>query len=270
MTSKFFGTDDYSPLWPLKFYTLSFLNSFRKPFISPLQDSKAFFVVGCGHSGTSLLASRLGNHEAILFIGRESRIFMPEQNPKIGKVIFQEWAFLAKQLGKQYILEKTPKHIHSFDYIKKLIPHAKFLLMTRNPFDNCASLYKRYPKLNNCISRWQTDNYAVQKLLSTPDCLQVKYENLTSAPIQSFKSIASFLEIPFEENIVNAQKTAYEKVKLNENMELRKKQVQEKISPKIGKFRTVFSDEQIAKVNKDTSEIAKAIGYDNTTFLNEF
>ena len=49
-------------------------------FVPAIPESAAFaFVLGCGHSGTTLVASRLGNHPAVALIPEETNIFEPRR-----------------------------------------------------------------------------------------------------------------------------------------------------------------------------------------------
>ena len=46
----------------------------------PIEGSAGFaFVLGCGHSGTTLIASRLGNHPAVALIPQETNLFEPRR-----------------------------------------------------------------------------------------------------------------------------------------------------------------------------------------------
>ena len=56
--------------------------------VRPQPDSDTFcFVTGCGHSGTTLLASKLGLHPDVLLISRESNIFAPQQGLRLARII---------------------------------------------------------------------------------------------------------------------------------------------------------------------------------------
>src|SRR6218665_2266888 len=55
------------------------------------------FVVGCGHSGTTLLAAKLGNHRDILGIGRETGILVASDGSlQEARRVIDEWQYFAE------------------------------------------------------------------------------------------------------------------------------------------------------------------------------
>lgn len=124
------------------------------------ESPKAIFIVGCGHSGTSLLNKILGTHPQVYPIGGESELFLPNRLhlPTVEKCII-EWLSRTTEKRASHFCEKTPRHIHKTAQIQALFPEAKFIYVTRNPLDCVASLHKRYENLESAVFRYQFDNY---------------------------------------------------------------------------------------------------------------
>jgi hypothetical protein len=112
------------------------------------------FILGCGHSGTTLLRKLIGNHKNILEINYESYIFYTKEIIK-----FDEWNNDRKLCNKKWICEKTPKHIYKIDMIYEYINDPKVIIIIRNGFDVITSLLQRYGNINIALNRYINDNY---------------------------------------------------------------------------------------------------------------
>ncbi|HWV57097.1 MAG TPA: hypothetical protein VNZ57_06465 [Longimicrobiales bacterium] len=69
------------------------------------------FIVGCGHSGTSLMLAVLRYHSSIYAIPRETN-FAYASNPMAAMKRFDMRTVVA---GKSRWVEKTPRHIRCMD-----------------------------------------------------------------------------------------------------------------------------------------------------------
>ena len=78
------------------------------------------FIVGCAHSGTTMLRHVLGMHQNIYAVPYEGRIFF-HSNIKI-RIAAAIWSFTAISKGKTRWLEKTPSHIYQLDRIFHIYP----------------------------------------------------------------------------------------------------------------------------------------------------
>lgn len=257
-----------------KFLALQVFNMWQflpNIFIRPESfDSKFFFVCGCGHSGTTLVAAKLGLSGNVFFTGRETNAFFPIKDLYGARRLALEWDHLAKLNGKSYILEKTPKHIHSIKMIKKVIPEAKFVVLTRNPLDSVASLYQRFGGMEACISRWNEDNDAGLKWIDDPQVILIKYEDLVTSPEKKFQDIFRFASLTWDPNILDAGPTDYEKVmQKSELYRKRVDQVSKPITPNLGSWKSFFSEKQAKRVFKKTERRALSLGYDRD-FLERF
>jgi len=225
--------------------------------------SDAFcFVTGCGHSGTTLLASKLGLHPDVLLISRESNIFAPQHGLRLARVIVQEWLAFARQEGRRVILEKSPKHVHCIGRIRRLLPAARIIVVVRNPLDTCASLFKRFGDLDLAIERWLMDNEAALAAQGQAATLLVRYEALTRAPADTLSAACSFLDIPWDPGLLERAGSVYgTDPGLRRNMAIRHEQVSQPIFDNNGKWAEVLTAEQADRVRERTAGLAGRLGY---------
>ena len=130
---------------------------------------KIIFIIGMPRSGTTLVQQILSSHPDVVGLG-ESILFtkMVQNNfyerkgdlvqdisklnketlVKIGedflKKIEQIIYSADNLINKKHILIKDPLNFRWMGFIKLIFPNAKVINCTRNPFDNCVSLYKTF------------------------------------------------------------------------------------------------------------------------------
>jgi len=269
MIYKYAALHNVSFSWWLRLLGKTLSNNFNSFFVKPIEANiRSCFVVGCGHSGTTLLAAKLGNSKQCYLISRETNTFMPSRGLYSSKLIAQEWIYAAETLGKSLVIEKTPKHIHCISRIRRILPDCKIIVTLRNPLDNCASLYMRFGNLKFAVDRWLIDNREVFRNMNSSGTLLIKYEDLTERPSLVFKNICSFLDIPWDASILHAQETGYSRVKPKGDLvAIRAAQVKNGITPNSGKWKQILSDEQACYVLRRTSTLAVSLGY-SQPFLN--
>lgn len=232
------------------------------PWVKPLETPlKTAFVVGCGHSGTTLLAAKLGRLEGCHVPGWETNIFLPDRGLIWSKAACAALLKTAETTGGKLMLEKTPKHVHCASRILSLLPQARFLVMTRNPLDNCASLFERFGRLDEAIERWNLDNRAALELLKIPLSRQVRYEDLVTRPAHTFEAAATFIGLRWDPTALDSGETAYSIDVLEANMALRAEQVSRAIEPKLETWRERLSTVQAQKVLAETAAVASLLGY---------
>ncbi|MFZ2267596.1 MAG: sulfotransferase [Azonexus sp.] len=232
---------------------------FAKPVLTKISTC---FVAGCGHSGTTLVAAKLGNSKECFLLGRETNNFSPVRGLYCAREVAYEWVSFAEGAKKKVLLEKTPKHIHSIERIRKIFPEARFILMVRNPLDNCASLFLRFGDLNFSIERWNIDNAKILRYLNDPGVKVVRYEDLTESPGIVLKQLADFVGMHWDESNLEAADNPYAKIEHEDtNMRLRAEQVGEQVRKNSGKWQLAFSDHQAEMVLNKTKWVAERLGY---------
>lgn len=221
------------------------------------------FIVGCGHSGTTLIAAKLGNHPECLTIAHETSIFLPAVNSLLcASRVLAEWSYFSQVAGDKVLVEKTPKHVHACKRIKALVPDANIIGVVRNPLDTISSLHKRFDDLNLCVERWLIDNRALINEAKAGRLTIVKFERITRAPEEQFKRICEFVGIPYSEQMLREGHTPFNSLRHRGNMVKRQTQVSGAIQENVGKWRTSLSDNDAKIVIRKTYALAKEFGYD--------
>ena len=221
-------------------------------------------IVGCGHSGTTLLSGKLSRHPEVLAIGRETAIFSPPVNHRCVKRIVAEWDYMATHFAKKVIIEKTPKHIHSIKKIHKIVPNTFSIVTIRNPLDNIASLHLRFQDLELATNRWLVDNANVPAILRSPNVITVRFEKLTKEPESEFRRICHFTGVSFEKAMLYAGSTSWDPiadVKKGSNMATRATQVEKPINERVDTWKEILTTKEALDIESKTKKIAQALGY---------
>lgn len=229
--------------------------------------TKMLFVVGCGHSGTTLVSAKLGNHSKIYLVGKESYIFCPWRSLEDAKSSVLEWQEQAKREGAQFVVEKTPKHAHVPERIARIVPAANFIVVYRNPLDTVASLFSRFGDLDYAITRWLLDTRASIKVATHRNSTVCHYETLTQKPHATFERLCSELGLEFEESMLDAGKTAYGDNQKHPNMRLRQEQVQQAVVSRTGRWKEVLTQKQVDKIVYNTEKLSTQLGYELDQFF---
>jgi hypothetical protein len=152
------------------------------------------FIVGCGHSGTSLLLAILGSHSKIYAVPYESSVAFSKTPASILKS-FEQHAIAA---GKPRWVEKTPKHIHCIGNLLALCPDAKIVLILRDGRDVACSIQDRTSSLETGIRRWVEDNRAGRQFWGHPQVFVTKYEYLIERFEGAVTDILAFVGEQYE------------------------------------------------------------------------
>lgn len=220
------------------------------------------FIVGCGHSGTTLLASRLGLSSNIYLIPKETSAYLLGNSLKKTRAIVNLALDQAKAAGCLVMLEKTPKHVYCYDRIRRLHPSARFICIVRNPLDNIASLYRRFNDINLSCERYIYDNTTLWELQRNESCLLLRYEDLTEKPEETLASTIKWLGCPWEQSVLGTNVIFQLKKDSKENQVRRYSQVAKPIHPNSGGYKNIFSPQQTAFVLSKTTGIARLLGYE--------
>ena len=160
------------------------------------------FIVGCGHSGTTLLLRIIGSHPKIHPILEETYIFANGPWRRIRA--FDMEAYLG---GFRRWVEKTPAHIRHLGAIFARRPHARVILMLRDGRDVAMSIAKRTGDLSFGARRWVEDNLVGQRWWDDPRVLVVKYEDVVAEFDAEMRRVFAFLG----EELVEQAKAFHEK-----------------------------------------------------------
>jgi len=122
------------------------------------------------------------------------------------------YSFYAKKEGKIFWGDKTPSFFRKIDVLKKLFPEAKFIHIVRDGRDIFNSWRKMDPTKNNAPVIALDWIYKIKKIeksfqkMNPKDNLTIRYEDLLDDPKKTVSSIGKFLEIDFEETMLEFYK----------------------------------------------------------------
>lgn len=151
------------------------------------------FIVGCGHSGTSIMLRVLGNHPNLHAIPKETAVFLTADSTL--KYRMHSWDKECFEAGHSRWIEKTPPHIFQISRFLSIRPKSQFVLMIRDGRDVVCSLKKRvgYSKVQDRIDRWVFDNKAGLRFWDHPQVKVVRYEDFVENPEQTTRDLFDFL-----------------------------------------------------------------------------
>jgi tetratricopeptide (TPR) repeat protein len=200
-------------------------------------DSTPIFILGLPRSGTTLVEQILASHPEVFgagelavlitlieaFCSRESAGQFPEcilnldkdVFDKIGATYIEEIRKYAK--GEKHITDKMPDNFLRIGLIKTILPNAKVIHCTRNPMDNCFSIFKndfkglfkyaydmdelgKYYKLYRDLMEYWEKNL--------PEFIcSIKYEELVSDQESQTKNLLDFCNLSWDEACLSFHKT---------------------------------------------------------------
>jgi len=143
---------------------------------------KRVFVVGCGHSGTSILIRLLGSHPDIYAIPEETSLFMHDRSKKELKRQLKSFDDEALGLGNKLWVEKTPKHVRKISTIVSVSPGAIIIGITRDPRDVACSIKARGFTFEEGVKRWINDNTCLLEAKKTYPIHVLSLEDLVRSP----------------------------------------------------------------------------------------
>lgn len=225
------------------------------------------FICGCGHSGTTLLATLLATHDDVYLPFEETNIFF-KWTP-LAWLRYRKLEKNAERAGKHTLIEKTPRHVRRVDRIRRMVPGARFVMPVRDGRDVVASLGKRLGDPRAGLDRWISDNSLVLAERGRPDVLIYRYEDLVQDPRGVVAGICAFLQLPFNEDLLRFHEKASGEwgsraavAQNGEHVALRNRQVRQPIYDGRGRWRTELGAEELAELTKGRGRaLMEAFGY---------
>jgi hypothetical protein len=158
------------------------------------------FILGCGHSGTSIILRVIGQHPNIYAVKHESRMAMGSKS----RFRKYERKFNITAVSEERIrwIEKTPRHIRNIEKILKWSPKSKIILVIRDGRDVACSMKKRYGDIKTGVERWVRDNEEGQKYWGHERVLLTKHEDFVRITKKEVKKYMKFIDENFRTNLL--------------------------------------------------------------------
>ena len=202
-----------------------------------IQEKRVIFILGMPRSGTSLVEQIITSHSNVFGAGelpQLSKVVNDQlivdndlSEEKISRLIKDD--FFIDQLRKDYynylkrfnatetfITDKAPLNFRWIGVIKILFPNSKIIHCSRNPKDNCLSLYKNLFEggLNFSYDQKELGTYYNIYLdlmnfwkKQFPDSIyDANYEKIIKDPQNEIKKIIKFCNLNWEENCLSFHK----------------------------------------------------------------
>jgi tetratricopeptide (TPR) repeat protein len=229
------------------------------------QVANPVFIVGCGHSGTSIMLALLGSHPSFYPIQKESAIFL-KPDDVVQKSMFG-WDDACVKKNRARWIEKTPPHIFQISRFLSFRPESQFIILLRDGRDVVSSLKYRigYEKFEDRLDRWIYDNLAGLEYWDHPQVTVIKYESLVESPVKELKSICRFLGENYYKNMLDYHKkehlwysdeiTKPEKLKNNsDHKDLRNWQINQPLYDGRGRWEKEMSAEEKDMFKKSVAQ----------------
>lgn len=229
------------------------------------------FICGCGHSGTTLLATMFAARDDTWVPLRETNLFL---DPATAPALWEAFGAEVRGAGKAHVAEKTPRHLHAIDRIRDMVPGARFLVMVRAGRDIAASFVKRHGSADRGRRRWLHDNAIVMAEEAASDVMVIRYEDLVADPGSILRAACAFVGLSFAPDRLDCHRKEHlwfgvdtvergDGTRGEGHRALRNWQVNPPMFDDRGKWRRVLREDDIAKFRKPkAARMLRHFGYD--------
>jgi hypothetical protein len=239
------------------------------------------FVVGCGHSGTSLLVRILGHHSRLYGIPVETGVFRTHELRAYywaPRRMFRVWwnreklladfALQCRRAGKTRWVEKTPSHVRHIRRILAEFPEARVVFMVRDLRDVACSLQARNGSLEKALRRVRADNLAGLQWTVDQRVRMTRYEDLVVRGQDEIAELLQFLgEAPepllerFNQARARASAAQIAADPRTQHHQLRMQQVSLPLFDGRGRWRREMSAEMAARFDAICGDVLHRLGY---------
>lgn len=157
------------------------------------------FIVGCGHSGTSLVLAILGTHTMLQAVPFESNVIYKPADEQ--ERLLKQFEKMTVSNRRRRWVEKTPRHILKIGEILQRWPDAKVVIVLRDGRDVACSLRARQWDFKKAVQRWIDDNKAGQEHWESPQVRVLRYEDIIVDFRSTIQKLMEFIGEPYEERM---------------------------------------------------------------------
>ena len=225
-----------------------FFNKLKKEKCSSLElldgQKNPIFIIGFPRSGTTLLDTILSSHPLIEVIEEKSMVpqligslneltknnfknlknINADQIQKLRNNYFKNlYSHIKNKDNSKLYIDKLPLNIIYVGEILRIFPGAKFIISLRHPCDCVLSCFMQTFEVNNAMANFfNLEDSAklydhVMRLWTQYMSIfdinyhEIKYENLVLNLEKTIKPLLKFLELPWNDNVLEFSKTAKKK-----------------------------------------------------------
>jgi hypothetical protein len=215
------------------------------PGISHAVQERLVFLIGAPRSGTTLLARMLGAHPAICapdephlltplaHLGYYASVEAAPYDPVITRQAMREFVAglpggesdyldglractdtlygrMLEASGRERLLDKTPAYALVLDFVARLYPEARYVVLTRQPLAVWSSYVESFFDGDHAVAHaWNPllERYvpAMARFLrdARVPTAHLRYEEMVAAPERELARVCEFLALPFDPGMVD-------------------------------------------------------------------
>jgi tetratricopeptide (TPR) repeat protein len=226
------------------------LKFFSVPITVGNSDQTPIFILGMPRSGTSLVEQILASHPNVVGAGelsvlldlikklcatdssKGSPTFISDLDSELFKDLGKEYIARIRNHSKsaKYITDKMPHNFLRIGFIKTILPNAKIIHLTRDPMDNCLSIFKNDFSSGHAYSYDMTELGQYYHLYldlmkywrnNLPDFIyDLNYEELVDDQEGQVRKLLEYCNLPWDDACLEFHKTR-RKVKTASNAQVR-------------------------------------------------
>lgn len=231
----------------------------RREFRRPGTDApRSIFVLGCAHSGTTILARLLASHRALMHAYQgESNVFLDSGSHV--RDTLDRWDSECLAGRKSGWVEKSVSHCFQIPRILAHRPDARFVIIVRDGRDVTCSMKTRkyaYRSFAELVGYWLIINRTILHYANTRRFHVAHYEGLVNDPESVLQGICAFIGEDFDEamldyhrrqiswNEVHEAKKLTRLVDHDDHQRLRHWQINQPLFDGRGRWRRGLTDEE--------------------------
>ena len=214
-------------------------------------DATPIFILGMPRSGTSLVEQILASHADVFGAGELNdllylarKIFTADPSGEFPESVVDLDSGALENLGieyikrirkhskdSKYITDKMPHNFLRIGLIKAILPNAKIIHCTRNPMDNCLSLFKNYFSKGHAFSYDMTelgqyynlylDLMAYWRSTLPGFIYDLSYETLVADQENQIRQLLDYCKLPWDDACLDFHNTR-RKVRTASNAQVRR------------------------------------------------
>jgi len=159
--------------------------------------------------------------------------------------------------------DNAPYHVYHIPFFNHLFPASKVILMIRDPRDTYASSKAALGyDLHRAVGEWEKallDGALAESYLGAARVRQLKYEDLVTAPRARLQALCAFLDIEYEEAMLNYHRS--DAAKVAARLTHHKNLLSPVFATSVRRYRQVLTREEIVAVQDRLYSPMTCLGY---------